>query len=80
MPRYHFHFLWPDDAVFDQEGRELEGYEAAYRYACGLVRQVRRRFPAADEDWWIEISDATGTPTTILPAMVARANTAKLRT
>jgi len=75
MPRYHFHFLWPDDVVFDEEGLELEGHEAAYRYACGLVHQVRSRFPACNEDWWIEISDGTATSTTILPAMVPRAST-----
>jgi hypothetical protein len=78
MPRYYFDFLWPDDAVFDEEGLELDGYEAAYHSACRLVHQVRCRFPTADEDWWIEISDGTGTPTTILPAMVPRA-VAKLR-
>jgi len=79
MPRYYFHFLWSDDAVFDKEGVELEGYEAAYDHACGLVRQVRIRFPAAKEDWWIEINAGSGTPATVLPAMVPGANVRKLR-
>ena len=71
MQRYYFHFLWPDDAVRDTEGVELEGFDAAYHYACGLVQQVRSRFPAADEGWWIEISDGlSGNPTVILPSMV----------
>ena len=70
MPRYYFHFRWPDDAVFDKEGVEFGGFEAAYDRACGLVHQVRARFPAANEDWWIEVSTGTGTPATVLPAMV----------
>ena len=70
MPRYYFNFLWSDDAVFDKEGVELDDYEAAYHHACGLVRHVRIRFPAAKEDWRIEISDGTGTLAAILPAMV----------
>jgi hypothetical protein len=79
MQRYHFHFKWRDDAVFDEEGIELENFEAAYVHACGLVQQVRRRFPAGGADWWIEISNCIDTPTTILPAMVPGANIAKLR-
>ena len=70
MQRYYFHFLWPDDAVRDTEGVELEGFDAAYQYACRLVHLVRQRFPAADEDWWIEIDGGTGKPTALLPAMV----------
>ena len=68
-----------DDAVFDEEGVELDNYEAAYHHACGLVQQVRSRFPAAEEGWWIEVSDGTGTPSTVLPAMVPGANMPKLR-
>jgi hypothetical protein len=79
MPRYYFHFLWADDAVFDKDGVELEDYAAAYHHACGLVHQVRSRFPTANENWWIEVSDGTGTPTTVLPAMVPGANMPKLR-
>ena len=79
MQRYHFHFKWPDDAVFDEEGIELENFTAAYLHACELVHQVRRRFPAAGSDWWIEISTGLDTPTTILPSMVPGANTAKRR-
>jgi hypothetical protein len=70
MQRYYFHFRWPDDAVRDTEGVELEAFAAAYDYACGLVWQVRSRFPAADEGWWIEISDGISKPTAVLPAMV----------
>ena len=71
MPRYYFHFRWPDDAFKDTEGVELEGFPAAYRHACGLVHHVRVRFSDADEDWWIEISDGlSGMPTVILPAMI----------
>jgi hypothetical protein len=79
MPRYYFHFLWRDDAVFDKDGVELEDYTAAYHHACGLVQQVRSRFPAADEDWWIEVDDGTATPTTVLPAMVPGAKMPRLR-
>ena len=61
MQRYHFHFKWRDDAVFDEEGIELENFPAAYLHACGLVHQVRRRFPAAGSDWWIEISTGIDT-------------------
>ncbi len=78
MHRFYFHFLWRDDAVFDKEGIELEDFEAAYLHACELVHQVRSRFPSANEDWWIEISDGVGT-TTLLPAMVPGAGIAKLR-
>ena len=38
---------WLDDAVRDAEGVELEGFDAAYQYACRLVHLVRQRFPAA---------------------------------
>ena len=79
MQRYHFHFKWRDDAVFDEVGTELENFPAAYLHACELVHQVRRRFPAAGSDWWIEISTGSNPPTTILPSMVPGANTAKLR-
>jgi hypothetical protein len=79
MPRYYFHCVWPDDAVFDTEGVELEALEAAYHHACALVQQVRSRFPAAGEDWWIEVSDGNSTPTTVLPAMVSGAKIPKLR-
>jgi hypothetical protein len=71
MPRYYFHFIWPDDAVRDTKGVELEGFTAAYRHACALVHQVRIRFSDADEDWWIEVSDGVGGKRTlVLPAMV----------
>ena len=71
MPRYYFSFRWPDDAVTDAKGVELESFADAYRHACGLVQQVRGRFSDADEDWWIEISDGlSGNPTVILPSMV----------
>ena len=79
MQRYYFHFRWPDDAVFDQEGIELENFAAAYLHACGLVRQVLTRFPEADEGWWIEISDGAATATTVLPTMVPGARVPKLR-
>ena len=79
MQRYHFHFKWHDDAVFDEEGIELENFPAAYLHACELVHQVRRRFPAAGSDWWIEINTGVDTPTTILPSMVPGANAAKRR-
>jgi hypothetical protein len=75
MPRYYFHFLWSDEAIFDEKGVELDDYEAAYNHACGLVRQVRSRFPATKEDWWIEISDGLGTPATLVPAMVPGVST-----
>ena len=72
MPRYYFHFMWPDDAVRDTQGVELEDFTAAYRHACGLVHQVRIRFSNADEDWWIEVSDGVGgKPTLVLPGMVS---------
>jgi len=71
MPRYFFHFVWPDDAVRDTKGVELEGLEAAYRHAIGLVHQVRVRFSDANDDWLIEISDETGRkPLVALPSIV----------
>ena len=71
MPRYYFHFMWPDDAVRDTKGVEMEDFTAAYRHACGLVHQVRIRFSNTDADWWIEVSDDANEKTTvILPAMV----------
>ena len=71
MPRYYFHFMWPDDCVRDTKGVELEGFSAAHRHAYGLVQQVRAYFPDADEHWWIEISDGIdGKSTAMLPAMV----------
>jgi hypothetical protein len=73
MPRYFFHFVWPDDAVRDTKGVELEGFSAAYSHACGLVHQVRVSFSDADEEWLIEISDGKGgEPTLVPPAMVPR--------
>ena len=30
MPRYYFSFRWPDDAVTDTEGVELENFADAY--------------------------------------------------
>ena len=51
-------------------GLELENLQAAYQHACGMVQQVRSRFPATDELWWIEVKDSLGTSTAILPAMV----------
>lgn len=79
MQRYYFHFLWPDDAVFDPEGIELENFAAAYLHACRLVRQILTRFPEADEGWWIEISDGAATATTVLPTMVPGTQISKLR-
>jgi hypothetical protein len=71
MPRYFFHFVWPDDAVRDTKGVELEGLEAAYRHAIGLVHQVRVRFSDADNNWLIEISDEAGRkPLVVLPSIV----------
>jgi hypothetical protein len=32
--------VWPDDAVFDTEGVELEAFETAYHHAGALVQQV----------------------------------------
>ena len=58
MQRYHFHFRWRNDAVFDEQGIELENFPAAYLHACELVHQVRRRFPAAGSDWWVQLQNA----------------------
>lgn len=69
MQRYYFHFLWADDAVRDKEGVALQGFDAAYSYACRLVHRVRSHFPAAEEDWWIEVDDGSN-PIVVLPAMV----------
>ena len=71
MPRYFFHFVWPNDAVRDTKGVELEGLEAAYRHAIGLVHQMRVRFSDADNNWLVEISDETGgKPLVVLPSTV----------
>jgi len=71
MPRYFFHFVWPDDAVRDKKGMELEDLRAAYGHAIGLVHQVRVRVPDADDNWLIEISDeAGGKPLVVLPSKV----------
>ena len=70
MQRYYFHFLWPDDAVRDTEGVALHSSDAAYHYACRLVHRVRSHFPAAHEDWWIEVDNGSDNPIAILPAMV----------
>ena len=47
MPRYYFHFLWPDDAVVDKEGLELENYTAAYSHACAMVQQIPKTLPSS---------------------------------
>ena len=78
MPRYYFHFCWQDDLAADAEGRVLDGFDAAYKYACGLIRYVRRRFPDAGEDWWIEIGDGSSRPTAVLPAVVVGKSPPKL--
>ena len=73
MPLYFFHFVWPDEAIKDTKGVQLEGFSAAYWHACDLVHQVRGSFCDVDEDWIIEISDGTDAqPTVVLPAMVPR--------
>ena len=41
MQRYHFHFKWRDDAVFDEQGIELKNFPAAYLHACELVQSTR---------------------------------------
>jgi hypothetical protein len=79
MQRYYFHFLWPDDAVRDTEGVELEDFNAAYHYAWRLVQQVHSRFPHTQEDWWIEVDDGSNKPVAVLPAMVPGGRTVKLR-
>jgi hypothetical protein len=70
LPRYFFSFIWPDDVLIDTTGVELEAFGAAHGYACSLVQKVRRRFPDADEDWWVEITDCAGKSTAVLPRMV----------
>jgi hypothetical protein len=66
MQRYFFHFVWPGDVLRDIEGAELEGFDAAYHYAWGLVQQVHSRFPHANVDWWIDIDDGSNKPVAIL--------------
>jgi hypothetical protein len=70
MKRYYFHFKWRDDAVFDEEGIELETFAAAYVRACGLIQEVLRRFPEGGSDWWIEVSSGTDPSIAVVPAMV----------
>jgi hypothetical protein len=79
MQRYYFHFFWPDDAVKDIEGVELQDFEAAYHYACRLVHQVRIRFPASAEGWWIEVDDGSTKSVIVLPALVPGARVVKVR-
>ena len=68
VPRYFFHFVWPDDAFRDTKGLEFEGLVPAYWHAMGLVRRVRYDFPDAGNDWLIEIGDETGRkPLVVLP-------------
>ena len=68
MPRYFFHFVWPDDAFRDTKGLEFEGLVPAYWHAIGLVRRVRYDFPDAGNDWLIEIGDEAGRkPLVVLP-------------
>ena len=68
MPRYFFHFVWAEDAVKDEQGVELEGLSAAYWHAIDMVHRVRVRFPDADKDWIIEITDETDRkPLVVLP-------------
>ena len=74
MKRYYFNFKWRDDAVFDEEGIELENFAAAYIRACGLVQEVLRRVPEGGSDWWIEISSGTDPSIAVVPAMVPGAN------
>jgi hypothetical protein len=74
MKRYHFHFKWRDDAVFDEEGIELESFAAAYVRACGLVQEVLQRFPEGGSDWWIEISSGDDLSIAVVPAMIPGAN------
>jgi hypothetical protein len=35
MPRYFFHFVWPDDAYRDSKGIEFDGLVPAYWHAIG---------------------------------------------
>ena len=68
MPRYFFHFVWAEDAVKDEQGVELEGLSAAYWHAIDMVHRVRVKFPDADNDWIIEITDETDRkPLVVLP-------------
>lgn len=68
MPRYFFHFVWPDDAHRDTKGIEFDGLVPAYWHAIGLARRVRHEFPDVESDWLIEISDEAGRkPLVVLP-------------
>ena len=68
MPRYFFHFVWPDDACRDSQGVEFDGLVPAYWHAIGLARRVRHEFPDAGNDWLIEIGDESGRkPLVVLP-------------
>jgi hypothetical protein len=70
MPPYLFHFVWPDEAIGDTEGGQLEDFSVAYRHACDLVRGG---FCEPNEDWFIKISDGTDVrPAVALPARVPR--------
>jgi hypothetical protein len=71
MPRYFFHFVWPDDVVRDTKGTELEGLSVAHRHAIGLVHQVRTSLSDVGDDWLIEIGDGgDGKPLVVLPSAV----------
>jgi hypothetical protein len=75
MPRYFFHFVWPDDAVRDTKGVELDGLAAAYHHARWLVHQVRVRCSETEDDWLIEIIDETGEKRlVVLPSIVPANN------
>jgi hypothetical protein len=68
VPRYFFHFVWPNDVFRDTTRVEFEGLVLAYWYQLDWYGKCVPIFPDAGNDWLIEIGDETGRkPLVVLP-------------
>ena len=60
MPRYLFHLSDEEDTFIDDTGKELEDGRAAHAHGLGIIEQVRRFVPGAENSTWkVRITLAT---------------------
>src|SRR5215204_749442 len=52
MPRYLFHLSDEEDTFIDDTGKELEDGRAAHAHGLGIIEQVRRFVPGAENSTW----------------------------
>lgn len=75
MPRFHFN-IFDGYASWDEQGTELDNYEAARRQAIALAGTVlveESREPQVGNEWRVEVTDARGLILYRLDIMIAAA-------